>query len=377
MPRVQRSQAETSNRRMAAIAVLAIAASAAGYGLFSAVHGGSGASTPARDIVVALDPATGLPPSFECLQTPTLLPTAADALVAPVAAADGEPWVSAGEEALPEEIYERPRIEGPPREENGPQQLAMLPQLPAGVATPELPAWRRHAAVPPDARGRPMIAIVIDDLGIDAKRTARAVALPPPLTLSFLPDGADLPAQGHRARARGHELLVHVGMEAAVGGVDPGSHALRTGQTSAELRARLSWNISRLDGYVGVNNHMGSRFTADYEAMSVVMAEIGRRGLLFLDSRTTAETVAARAALAFGVPFAERNVFLDPVGDTRGVESRLSETERVARRNGFAVAIGHPRDATLEALAVWLATLADRGFAQVPLTAIVASAMER
>jgi len=138
-----------------------------------------------------------------------------------------------------------------------------------------------------------------------------------------------------------------------------------------ELRRRLRWDLSRFPAYVGINNHMGSKFTADRAAMTVVLAELKNRGLLFLDSRTTGKTVGAALARRMGVPFAERNIFLDNVNDVAAVNSRLAEVERFARRNGFAVAIGHPRDATLAALAVWLKGVEKRGFVLVPLTAVV------
>jgi len=115
---------------------------------------------------------------------------------------------------------------------------------------------------------------------------------------------------------------------------------------------------------------MGSKFTADPKGVGVVMAELGRRGLMFLDSRTTGRTVAARLARKAGVPVVERNVFLDNVGDVAAVRARLAEVERVARRRGSAVAIGHPRDATLTALAGWLGDLERRGFVLVPVSAL-------
>jgi hypothetical protein len=105
--------------------------------------------------------------------------------------------------------------------------------------------------------------------------------------------------------------------------------------------------------------------------MTVVMEMLKRRGLLFLDSRTTGRSVGAKLARELGVPVAERNIFLDNVNETAAVDARLGELERLARRRGYAVAIGHPRDATLNALERWLQNLGDRGFALVPLSAVV------
>jgi len=118
-----------------------------------------------------------------------------------------------------------------------------------------------------------------------------------------------------------------------------------------------------------VNNHMGSRFTAFKPGMETVLRIFKTRGLLFLDSRTTNQTVGDQLAQELGVPSVNRNVFLDDDESIGAVRRRLAETEEVARRQGFAVAIGHPHEATLQALAEWLPGLAAKGFAQAPLSA--------
>ena len=102
-----------------------------------------------------------------------------------------------------------------------------------------------------------------------------------------------------------------------------------------------------------------------------VMAALKDRRLLFLDSRTTAATVGATLAREMGVPHASRDVFLDDTGAAVSVRAKLAETEAIAKRQGFAIAIGHPHEATIEALQVWLPTLAERGFVLVPVSAIV------
>ncbi|MEQ8192984.1 MAG: divergent polysaccharide deacetylase family protein, partial [Rhodospirillales bacterium] len=119
------------------------------------------------------------------------------------------------------------------------------------------------------------------------------------------------------------------------------------------------------------NNHMGSKFTEDRYGMTIVMKELRRRGLLFLDSRTTGKSVGAVIAHAVGVPYAERNIFLDNVNNLGEVRDRLAELEGIARRKGEAIAIGHPRDATIEALTAWLKDIKARGFVIVPITAVI------
>jgi hypothetical protein len=143
------------------------------------------------------------------------------------------------------------------------------------------------------------------------------------------------------------------------------------GLSEAEIGRRLDWALNRFSGYVGINNHMGSRFTADEKGMAEVMGRLKSRGLLFLDSRTTSRTMGPALAHRLGVPLAERSVFLDNVETADSVRGQLTELEAIARRDGFAVAIGHPKEATLSALASWLETLENKGLVLVPVSAIV------
>ena len=242
---------------------------------------------------------------------------------------------------------------------------------PSPSAPADSPAWRRHAVavdVPADV---PMIAIVLDDLGIDKRRSARAIALPAPMTLAFLPYADGLDRQTKAARAGGHELLMHMPMQPHGHNSDPGPNVLDIRLGEPAVAERLSWNLARFEGYVGVNNHMGSRFTESEAGMRIVAADLRDRGLMFLDSLTSPRSVALRVAEAHGVPATSRDVFLDNTDSAAEVEMRLAETERVARRTGTAIAIGHPRDATLDVLSVWIEQARSAGFALVPLTAVL------
>lgn len=233
------------------------------------------------------------------------------------------------------------------------------------------PAWKQYAVTVPEIRGRGMIAVVIDDLGVDRGRTAKVIGLKAPLTLSFLTYAQDLPRQTAQGRQHGHELMLHVPMEPSSTTMDPGPNVLTTRLSDPEIAQRLDWGLSRFEGYVGINNHMGSKFTGDARGMAVVMRELKRRGLLFLDSRTTGHTAGPEAALRAGVPFAERNVFLDNVDEVPEVRARLADLEAVASRHGYAIGIGHPRDATIAALADWIPRLKEKGLVLVPLTTII------
>ena len=302
---------------------------------------------------------------------PPAMVTAADAPIFPdpVDEAPGEP-VRAYEEALPREIYEPPPAKpSTPLPAAADARVAPVPPAPTNPSVSQ--PWRRFAVVARRIAGRPRIAIVIDDMGVDKKRSARVISMKGPLTLSFLTYATELRHQTAAARAAGHELLLHVPMEPRGRNVDPGPNVLSGDVEAGELGRRLDWGLSRFDAYVGINNHMGSRFTADRAAMTVFMKVVKRRGLLFLDSRTTGATVGGALARRFGVPFAERNIFLDNENEAAAVVARLREVEALARRKGYAIAIGHPRDATLKALVPWLAGIESRGFVLVPVTAVV------
>jgi len=220
---------------------------------------------------------------------------------------------------------------------------------------------------------------VIDDMGLDRARSERTTALPAPLTLAYLAYARDLDGQTGAARAAGHELLVHVPMEPGPG-ADPGPNALLTSLTPEELARRIEWNLSQFTKFVGINNHMGSKATSDRPSMAAVMSKLSDRGLLFLDSRTSGATVAYAEAEKQGIPALRRDVFLDHDPSPIAVRAALDQVEEIARRRGHAIAIGHPKDATIEALAEWLPDVQARGFALVPVSAValrLAAGIER
>ncbi len=252
--------------------------------------------------------------------------------------------------------------------------VAMLPPPVAPLEPPKTapgsPLWKKNALPFRAPPGKPAIAIVIDDMGVDRKRSNRTVALPGPLTLAWLPYAQELPAQARAARAAGHELMLHLPME-PTGSADPGPQALRVSLDRGEILRRTKSALDSFDGYVGVNNHMGSRFTADRTAMAPVLGEIARRGLLWLDSRTTPKSAGLAIARDLQMPYAGRDIFLDNEMTVKAVRGQLAKTEQVARSQGYAIAIGHPHDATIDALASWLPEVQKRGFVLVPVSAVV------
>jgi polysaccharide deacetylase 2 family uncharacterized protein YibQ len=203
--------------------------------------------------------------------------------------------------------------------------------------------------------------------------TPRAVSLPGPLTLSWFPFARNLPDQVAAATLRGHETLLHMPMQAfgnstAWTGPDP----LRIDVALTENLRRLVTAIDMVPDTVGLNNHMGSVATRNVPLMQMVAAEAKRRDMLFLDSLTIGHSVAYEEAALAGVPAAKRDVFIDDTNDAGTIQSQLAEIERIARQDGNAIAIGHPRVLTLDALEHWLPGLKAKGFVLWPLSATVA-----
>lgn len=259
---------------------------------------------------------------------------------------------------------------GRPRPSFEEKPPARKPAQLAAVAASSDQAWRRNAVPLRDLNARPLVAIVIDDVGLDRPRSKRAWELPGPLTMSFLPYAKDVREQARAARGRGHELMLHLPMEPA-GRNDPGPGALLVSMTDAEIRQRTAAALGSFDGFAGVNNHMGSRFTAFRPGMETVMRQLKPPGLMFLDSKTTKESVGELAAMDQGVPAIARHIFLDDDESLEAVRRKLAEVEVIAKRQGFVVAIGHPHEATLQALAEWLPTVQSKGLALAPATAVL------
>lgn len=262
-----------------------------------------------------------------------------------------------------------------PGTSGGPEIVAALPVKPPSAITPtprdgDQPAWLRNAVAFHAPITGPMIAIVLDDVGVNKPDAELALDLPAPITLSMMTyadDVADLAAKAH---ARGHELMLHVPMQPVNPKVDPGPNALMVNLSPEELKRRLDWGLNRFSGFIGINNHMGSRFTQDDAGMRVVMHELQSRGLLFLDSRTIANSVGERMATEIGVPHIGRDVFLDDDMSAESVTRQLALTERIATKQGFVVAIGHPHPTTVAVLRKWMAEAKQRGFILVPLSTV-------
>lgn len=200
------------------------------------------------------------------------------------------------------------------------------------------------------------LAIVIDDVGYSLRRGEQLLALPKALTLGMLPYAPHALEIAERAHASGREIILHQPMEPVVANrLEPGTLALD--MTPERFEAQFDAALERLPNVTGVNNHTGSLLTARRQPMERLMAGIARRGLYFLDSRTTPYTVAETTARAFQVPTIRRDVFLDHVRTEADLEAAFQRSLAIARRRGQAVVIAHPYPITVAFLSEKLASL--------------------
>lgn len=223
---------------------------------------------------------------------------------------------------------------------------------------------------PPYFGDFPVLAVVIDDMGISAKRTADIASLQAPLTASFLTYGRNLERQIENSRRAGQEIMIHVPMEAQKA-VDTAPDVLTTQMSKQEIQDSLLTMINQFHGVRGINNHMGSKLTEDKVRMKAVMEILKEKGMFFLDSKTSAASKAEDAAAECGIPYAHRHVFIDNNNDKAYILGQLAKAENVARKNGYAIAIGHPKSQTFAALKEWLPSLKEKGIVLVHLSRII------
>lgn len=244
---------------------------------------------------------------------------------------------------------------------------------PAIVEEPEVTGWKKNAVLLPPYtyRDKKLIAVIIDDLGMNTAKTKEISDMKVPLVMSFLPYAPRIEKQVKAARANGHEILVHMPMEPTDADAHPGPHALMTDLSDEENRANFAANMNKFDSYIGVNNHMGSKFTADPAQMKWVLEEIKKQDLIFIDSMTSPKSIAGRMANEMGILSAKRDVFLDDEDDADKIREQLKKLERIAKKQGSAIAIGHPRQNTITVLREWFASIEASEYMVVPLSVIL------
>ncbi len=243
-----------------------------------------------------------------------------------------------------------------------------LPKVAADGTRP-LDAYARPPATP---NGTVRVAIVIGGVGIDADGSQQAIALPGSVTLALAPYGPHLGTTMADARAAGHELLLQVPLEPFnYPSTDPGPHTLTVNATAEENIDRLHWLMSRFTNYVGVVNYLGARFTGEADALTPVLAEVGHRGLLWLDDGSSTRSLAAQ--IAGSTPVLRADLVLDADLTPAAIDQRLDQLRAIARQRGYAIATGSAFAATIDRVAAFADAAADRGVTIVPLSSLVAA----
>ncbi len=222
----------------------------------------------------------------------------------------------------------------------------------------------------------PIVAIIIDDIGYDRPVARQLLALDVPLTFSILPYAPHSRQLADEARSKGLEIMLHLPLEPnEFPDVDPGPGALLSRMTPDELIGQLGENLDLLPGLKGVNNHMGSRISTSPEQMRQIFSILKKRGLYYIDSRTTADTVAQPSAQLLQLPFAERDIFIDHFEDEAFIRSQLGKLIDRAQEQGYAVGIAHPHAITHKVLSEFLPKLKKK-VELVPASMVVDAGMK-
>jgi hypothetical protein len=219
----------------------------------------------------------------------------------------------------------------------------------------------------------PKIAIIVGGLGLSQTGTQAAIErLPADITLAFAPYGASIDRWMQQARRDGHELLLQLPMEPFdYPDNDPGPHTLLVGNSSGELRDRLAWLLSRMTNYVGVMNYMGARFTATETSLEMLLGEITRRGLMYVDDGSSSRSLATATASGMRTPFSHADLVIDDVPRPKEITARLLQLEGTARAQGVAVGVASALPVTIDELAKWSRDLEERGLQLVPISASI------
>jgi hypothetical protein len=243
----------------------------------------------------------------------------------------------------------------------------------AGKSDTPVPAPIPSPAPPPvampSAKGR--IAIIIDDLGGEVEPAKKLVGLNGPITFSILPHLKRSREVAQMAHTAGLVVMLHLPMESKWKSVHPGPGALMTTQSVADITRIVAEDIAAVPYATGANNHMGSAFTEDAVRTQAALREVKKRGLFFVDSRTTPLSTAYDSAGKLKIPVAGRDVFLDNERDRKKIVEQITALARLALKKGRAIGIGHPYPQTIEALAEALPAVRAMGVEIVPVTKLL------
>jgi polysaccharide deacetylase 2 family uncharacterized protein YibQ len=219
---------------------------------------------------------------------------------------------------------------------------------------------------------RPKIAIVIDDLGGEDKISQELLRWDFPVTFSILPFTPFSKTLAEEAHRKGKEVILHLPMEPhGYPQTRPGEGVLLEEMDERKLIGQLSKDIEAVPHITGVSNHMGSRLMEDPEKMKIVFAELKRRGLFFLDSRTTPQTIGLEVAQSVGLKATERSIFIDHSSTEEDIKHQLEQLIQLSLSKGKAIGIGHPHPSTLKLIKEMIPKMKEKGIEVVPLSALM------
>ena len=219
---------------------------------------------------------------------------------------------------------------------------------------------------------RPKIAIVIDDLGGENKISQELLHWNLPITFSILPFAPYSKTLAGEAHQRGKEIILHLPMEPHdYPEVRPGEGVLLQKMDEEKLLQQLANDIEAVPYIKGVSNHMGSRLMEDSEKVRIIFSELKRRGLFFLDSRTTPQTVGLQVAQSVGLRSMERSLFIDHSSNEEEIKQKIERLIQVSLSNGKAIGIGHPHPSTLKILKEMIPRIKEKGIELVPLSSVI------
>ncbi len=222
----------------------------------------------------------------------------------------------------------------------------------------------------PESKAR--VAIVIDDLGRESSVSREILNWDLPLTLSVLPYASHAKSIASEAHQKGKDVILHLPMEPhGYPKIKPGEGVLLEKMDEEELLRQLSKDIEAIPYIKGVSNHMGSRLMEDPERIKIILSELKRRELFFLDSRTTPQTQGPQTAKSLGLRIAERNIFLDNSQNGEDVKQQLEKLILLALSKGKAIAIGHPHPSTIKSLKEMIPKMQEKGIEIVPLSDLI------
>lgn len=217
----------------------------------------------------------------------------------------------------------------------------------------------------------PKAAFIIDDLGYETEVAKKMMELEFPVALSILPFLQYSEFTAEEGEKNNKEIMLHLPMEANNSGADPGPGAIKSDMSEEEIRQAVRDCIFNFPYIIGVNNHMGSKITEDREIMEIVLEEIKKYNLFFIDSVTTKDSIAYEVAREMEIKSAVRSVFLDNENDMDYIKGQMLEVQETALREGEAIAIGHSRINTFYVLKRMVPELIKAGIEIVPVSELV------